>query len=325
MPAWQQMTNRLSKHLIVLIIASLSIACNETPDPPLRLASSPWPGYEPFYLGRDLGFIDEKTVNIFELPSADITMESFRNHSTDLATLTLDETLELLHDGTKLRIVLVMDISHGGDAVLAKPDIQSLSDIKGKRISIVNIPLGMFMLSRLLEHANLTRKDVTVYPMSESKQLEFYRQNKADIIITFEPVKTKLLEAGAQVIFDSTQIPNEIFDILVVHEDAYQKRRDEICALVKGWFRSLDYIKNHSDDAAQRITKRLGLEVKDFDNLMAGIILPSTDENRKILGGKEPELIKAADKLARIMLEEQMLTSHVNAGNAIDTSFASCY
>ena len=92
-----------------IILAGLFVtlpACTEQPKNALRIASSPWPGYEPLYLARDLGYFNKNT-NLFELPSSDITMESFRNGSTDLATLTLDETLELIHDGTKLKILLI--------------------------------------------------------------------------------------------------------------------------------------------------------------------------------------------------------------------------
>lgn len=200
---------------IMCIISVVLIGCNEPPKTPIRIGSGPWPGYEPLYLARDLGYLDNNAINLFELPSSDITMESFRNHSTDVGTITLDETLELIHDGTKVRILLVMDISHGGDAVLARPEIKQISDIKGKRISVVNIPLGLYMLNRLLDKAGVERQDVTVFSMPETKQEEFYRDGKADVVITFEPVKTKLTQAGAHVIFDSSMIPNEIFDLMV--------------------------------------------------------------------------------------------------------------
>jgi len=43
----------------------------------------------------------------------------------------------------------VMDVSNGGDAVMARPEINTLQDIKGKNIAIVNIPLGLYMLNRV--------------------------------------------------------------------------------------------------------------------------------------------------------------------------------
>lgn len=318
----------LSVKLLKLVITALTsliiTACTEAPQSPLRIASSPWPGYEPLYLARDLGYLDKQTVKLFELPSSDITMESFRNHSTDVATLTLDETLELMHDGMNLRILLIMDISHGGDAVLARPEIKQLSDIKGKRISIVNIPLGLYMLNRLLDKAGVDRNDVTVFPMPETKQLKFYEAKKADIVITFEPVKTKLLNAGANVIFDSSMIPNEIFDLLVAHEDIYKSRRKELCSVAGEWFKTLDYMKTNRDDAAKRITHRLGLNIDNYDSLLDGIILADSKTNQQLLGGTTPGLLKPAAQLAEIMLAEKQLSRPVNTSKAIDTSFSSC-
>lgn len=310
---------------VSILLSCLLASCSEAPPEPLRITSSPWPGYEPLYLARDLGYLNADKVNLFELPSSDINMEAFRNHSTDLSTLTLDETFELLHDGTKLKILAVMDISHGGDAVLAHPSIKNLADIKGKRIAIVNIPLGLYMLSRTLDAAGLDRKDVKVFPMSESKQVDFYQQGKADVVITFEPVKTKLTNIGAHVIFDSSQIPNEIFDLLLIHEDAYQHRREDVCEVVKAWFRALDYLKNEPEDAMVRISKRLGLKPSDIPSMLDGIILPSRDDNKSILGGDQPKLLPPAEKLAKIMLQEKMLKHRVDLSEALDADFTSCY
>lgn len=312
------------RYVILVTAYTVLAGCVEAPQTPLRIGSGPWPGYEPLYLARDLGYLDEKKVNIFELPSSDITMESFRNRSTDIATITLDETLTLLHDDTKVRILLVLDVSHGGDAVLASPDIKKLSDIKGKRISIVNIPLGLYMLNRLLDKAGVDREDVTVFPMPETKQLKFFQEGKADVVITFEPVKTMLRQAGAHVIFDSSMIPNEIFDLMVVHEDVYLARKDDLCSLVGEWFNALDYMETERDDAARRITHRLRLEVEDYDALLDGIILPDSKANQKMLGGDSPGLLKPAERLAKIMLNEKQISKLVDVSDSIDASFAHC-
>ena len=318
-------SGKLASLVLSGILGLTLTACTETPKDPIRIASSPWPGYEPLYLARDLGFYTPEKVKLFELPSSDITMESFRNKSTDLATLTLDETLELLHDNTKMRVLLILDVSNGADAVVVSPDIRSLKDIKGKRISIVNIPLGMYVLNRLLEKAGVSRDDVKVFPMPESRQFEFYMQGKADVVITFEPVKTKLLNEGTHIIFDSRDIPNEIFDLLVVHENIFQHRRDDVCNIVKQWYKSLDYISLHPDDAAKRISKRLDVKPSEFQSMLNGIKLPSREENISMLSGHPPGILAPAKKLNEIMVSEKQLTHSVDISAALDKTFAECY
>lgn len=317
--------NKTIGFLMAFLFVIIVTGCSEGPREPLRIASSPWPGYEPLYLARDLGYFKPDKVRLFELPSSDITMESFRNRSTDLATLTLDETLELLHDGTRMRVLLILDVSNGADAALAGPEVKSLKDIKGKRISIVNIPLGMYVLSRLLDKAGVNRNDVQVFPMPESRQYMFYTQGKADIVITFEPVKTRLLNHGTHIIFDSRDIPNEIFDLLVVHEDVYQQRRDEICQVVKQWYRSLDYISEHPVDAAKRISNRLNVKPSEFTAMLDGIKLPTPEENINMLSGEPPGIIAPANKLNDIMIAEKQLSHEVDISPALDKSFAECH
>jgi hypothetical protein len=59
-------------------------------------------------------------VQFTELPSSNLTLEAFSNGSADIATLTLGETLTLLAQGRRLRILAVMDISNDADAVMIR-------------------------------------------------------------------------------------------------------------------------------------------------------------------------------------------------------------
>lgn len=299
-------------------------ACDNTPEPPLRIASSPWPGYEPLYLAREIGYLSPAQASVFELPSSDITLESFRNRSADIATLTLDETLDLLASGEKLRILAVLDVSHGADAVMARPGIRKLADLKGKRIAILNIPLGVYMLSRTLEAAGLERKDVTVIPSSESKHEEMYRLGRADAFITFDPFKTALAKRGAQVLFDSSQIPNEIFDLMLVREEVYQARRVDVCNVARQWFRTQAYMQQQPDAAAASIAKRLGVTPQAYRDMVQGIRTPTLQENLAILGGQYPGIVAAAGRLNSVMVGEGQLDRPVDVSPALSPDLQAC-
>jgi NitT/TauT family transport system substrate-binding protein len=308
-----------------MLLALLLTGCSPETNEPLRVASSPWPGYEPLYLAREIGYLPSNQANIFELPSSDITLQSFINRSADMATLTLDETLDLLHSGVKLRVLLVMDTSHGADAVMVTPRIKQLSDLKGKRIVIENIPLGVYILSRLLDKAKLARADVQVIQSPESKHEELYRNNKADAFITFEPHKTHLAALGAHDIFNSSDIPNEIFDLLVVHEDVYKQRRKEVCNIARQWFRTLDFMKHTPQQAEILISKRLGVTVSEYRAMVGGINTPTLQENLRQLGGENPEILKPAGMLNEVMLKEGQLPRAVHIGAGLDPALKSCF
>jgi NitT/TauT family transport system substrate-binding protein len=241
-----------------------------------------------------------------------------------MAALTLDGIAELLSEGVEMRMILVMDISHGGDVVLVNPAIKTLSEIKGKRVAAVNIPLGIYMVTRLLEKSGLNRDDIELFLMAETEQEKFYKQGKADVVVTYDPIKTKLQNLGMKVIFDSTDIPNEIFDILVVREDVYKTRKKDVCGVVKQWYRALEYIEKNPDDAAKRISLRLGVSEQEYAGMMKGIVIPDKSKVKNLISGNSPALIPAANKLISIMQHQRMLPDVVNIGDAIDPELGQC-
>lgn len=309
--------------LALLMVLIATTGCQPPPEP-LRIVSSPWPGYEPLYLARDLGYLQESSVRITELPSSNLNMEAFSNGSTDLSTLTLDETLTLLARGQKLRILLVMDVSNGADAVVAKPEIQSLMELKGKRVGMENIPLGAYILSRVLDMTGLQASDMEIIPMPEDKHEKAYQQGKIDAAITMEPYKTRLTQAGARVLLDSSRIPDEIFDLIVVREDIYQSRREELCAFARQWFRTLDYVQANQQQAYAQMGKRLGMDAEAFRSVMGGLKVPSREDNQRMLGGEIPTLLAPARRLSDIMKAGQMLPGEADIAASIDSSFTSC-
>lgn len=308
---------------VVLLLFTIS-ACNKAPLEPLSIASSPWPGYEPLYLARELGYLNEDKFQLLDLPSSDITMESFRNGSAEIGTLTMDETISLIEDGVPLKIITVLDVSNGADAVVARPEIEKLTDIKGKRISIINISLGFYMLSRLLDKAGLKQEDVKVFPMAEIKQEEFYKKGKADIVITFEPMISRIVNQGAHVIFDSSQMPNEVLDLLVVHESVYEERKEDLCKLVNVWNKSLGYINLNPKKSADQIAARLAMNLKDYNNMMSGVHIVTREENKKFIGGDVPGLVKPANNLMKVMRENKILKANIDISKYIATDFTGC-
>ena len=62
---------------------------------PILLGTNVWPGYEPLYLARSLGYWDDSSVKLVEYSSASQVIRAFRNDAIHIAALTLDEVLLL--------------------------------------------------------------------------------------------------------------------------------------------------------------------------------------------------------------------------------------
>ncbi|OHE56803.1 MAG: hypothetical protein A2Z47_01000 [Thermodesulfovibrio sp. RBG_19FT_COMBO_42_12] len=292
-------------------LAIIILSCTQKPSEPLRIGTNVWPGYEPLYLARSLKYFDNTSVRLVEFPSSSEVLRAFRNNAIEGAALTLDEVLLLVQSGMDPCLILVMDISHGADVIIGKPELASLEDIKGKRVGVENSALGAYMLSRALEIVGLKINEIKIVPIESSGHERAFKEGKIDAVVTFEPFRTRLLNAGAHKLFDSSRIPGEVVDVLVVRRDYIDKNPQEVRKLLKSWFHALNYMKENSGDAAQRMTGRLRIKPDEIIASFQGLRLPDLNENRKLLGSLNPPLLKTANHLAEVMKEQNLLFKKV--------------
>lgn len=304
--------------LVFLGSAVVLKGCSNRQEPLLRVASNVWPGYETLYLARSLGYYDDKNIRLVEMPSNSQASQTLRNGMIEAACLTLDEALFLMQDGMDLRVVLVMDVSHGADVVMASPEVDSLQALRGKRIGVENAAVGAVMLDAALQAGGLQAEDVTIIPLPVDEHADAYRAGRIDAAVTFEPVRSRLLTMGARVLFDSSQIPGRIVDVFVVRSEIAAAHTKALKELLQGHFRAREYLASQPQDAAKRMAPRLnGDALAQF----SGLKLPDIEANRDLLGGNSPALKITAGELADLMLQRKLLQKKVSVEHIADPSF----
>jgi NitT/TauT family transport system substrate-binding protein len=112
-------------HFLFMLLA-LS-GCGDKPAEPLVFGAITWPGYEPIYVARELGYLDRTPIHLAEFTNTTEVVRAFRNGKLHIAGLTLDEALSLRQSIPDLQVFMVADVSHGADALMARRDIKSLS------------------------------------------------------------------------------------------------------------------------------------------------------------------------------------------------------
>jgi NitT/TauT family transport system substrate-binding protein len=300
------------------LLAALG-GCGEPHAPSLRLGTfGNWPGYEPFYLARDQGFFGSTPVQLVDYASATQVQNAFRNGAIEAATLTLDEALQLAAQGFNPRVILVLDISLGADVLLADAAIGTMHDLKGKRVGVETTALGAFMFSRAIASGSLSREDVTVVPLTADEHERAFREGRVDALVTYEPMRTRLLKNGARILFDSSMIPGEVIDVLLVRNEVLDTRLEAVEALARGWFKALDYMKTQPEKATQNISARLKLSPDEMKEAFSLLTLADRDENRRFLLGKSPALVPLSEKLAAVMRQYKLLTRPVDAATLPD-------
>ena len=292
-------------------------AC-QAPESPLRVATIQWVGYQPLHLAENQGYFDDLPVRLADFKSNVESLRAFRNGDVEVAALTLDEVLLLNAEGHDARVILVLDYSQGADAIVARPDIPDLAMLKGKRVGVESTAAGAYLLARALEFAGLDSADVNIVKLGIETQEQAYRDGAVDAFATFEPMRTRLLKLGARELFNSTQMPGEIVDVLAARGDTIEQRPEAIAALMRGWFRALEYAANQPDAAARQVAPHLGLTEEDYLRAVTGMRFPSLAENCALLDGAALQMRDTLLRLHGVMLKTGLLHTPEPAGDILD-------
>ena len=287
---------------------------------PLLLGTNIWPGYEPFYLARAAGFLDDSQVRLAEFSSTSEVMRAFQNGSIQLAATTLDEALLLAAKEVAFKVILVADVSAGGDGILARPIYPDLASLRGKRIGLETTALGGFLLHRALELRHLNKGDFTLVSVSADRHQEAYLKGMVEAIVTFEPCRSQLLALGAREVFSSRELPGEVIDILIANPEALQTHPQQIQALLKAWFQAVERIHNQRSQVEPLIADRMGIPLNQVGASFNGLVFPDLAENLRLLQGEAPPLANNLNQLSRVMREMGLLTQPVDLSDWIDVT-----
>lgn len=291
--------------LVIALLSSLLAGCHHSATP-LRVGTNVWPGYEPLYLARANGYYSDG-IKLVELPSASDVIDALRMGQLEAGALTLDEVLSLVQEGEDLVVILVFNTSMGADVMLARPDIRSLSDLRGRTIATETTAVGALMLHGALAQAGLNISDVSVRHLPLTEHLEAYRNGRADAVITFEPYASALAAAGAELLFDSSAIPGQIVDVLAVRRDALHAQHHNLKLLLDGYFRARHDMTDDPLASLRVMNQRLKMPEDELPRLFDGMLLPGIAQNSELLSGAPSQLTRSSETLATLMQQQQLL------------------
>jgi NitT/TauT family transport system substrate-binding protein len=287
--------------LVSLFCLNLT-ACLDPPQEVLKIGSNGWIGYEPLYLARSLGYFSPRKVRIIDYPATIQSVQAFRNNLIDGLMISLNEAVTLLPFVPDLRVILILDISNGGDALITQPNITKLEQLKGATIAAENTILSRFLLQKALNKVGLSFYDANLVFLNWDKHEDAFLSKTVDGIISGEPITSSLVEKGGINLFNSRYLPNQIIDVLVVRNSVLQSRKEDWKMLVNTWFKALQLITQEEKTVLPYIAARQDTTPEVALKMMSGVQFPNLEQNYHFLGGGIPILQRKTEQIVDWMI-----------------------
>ena len=261
----------------------------------IRVAYHPWIGYETLLLASQFHWLPP-SVSLRRLDAASLSLAALRAGEVDAAALTLDEVMRARLGGMDLVVVMVFDVSSGGDALLVREGIDAIEQLAGKRIGVELGGVGEMLLDRILARAGLDWGDITVVDRSVDRHAAAWQDGELDAVVSYEPVVSQLRKDGARRLIDSRDFPDLIFDVLAVRRERLPAVDGVLTAVIRAHFRGLRHLRTNLQDAIYRIADAQGVTERAVVRSIAGVLLPGLEANRRYLS-QESRLIEAVKAL----------------------------
>lgn len=273
---------------LFVLSGALIVACQtNSPDSniskdPLTIGYSPWSGYYPLTIGTEKGFFKEEGVQIKPEFNKEYIgqINAFRNGKYDGVLIALGSVLNIIDITPDVQVVLIVNVSQGGDAVVARQEIKTVQDLKGKVIGTRLGDFGELLVREMLKQNDISVSDVKIINIKTEELATKLTDGAIDAGQAWQPYTTEAVNAGHHIIFDSNQTPGLIPDVLVMRRSVIEKRPEAIKALLRGWFKSQAYWLDNPEEVQELISKALEI---DEEVSFTGLELTGLERNLEIM------------------------------------------
>lgn len=233
-------------------------------------------GWNPWAYAQTSGILDKwaaknnikiKLVRMDYMPS----IEAFTTPSVDACVMTNMDCLTIpVAGGISCSAIIVGDYSNGNDALIVRNNL-TIPQLKGKKVNLVQFSVSHYMLSRALDMNGMTDDDVKIINVSDSDIGPAFIANKdQEAVVTWNPLVMEIMKnPGVKKIFDSSQIPGEILDLMVVKTKVLQASPELGKALAGAWFEVMDIMSSRTDKgkgALEEMAKAGGSSLIEYQN-----------------------------------------------------------
>lgn len=306
------------------LAASASFAATQ-----VKIASLIWIGYGPFYVADALDLYKKHGLSVklqmFSDPA--LIPPALVGGSVQGAMVTYDQVIGQVAKGINHKVVMPIDYSNGGDAIVVANSISKISEFKGKKVGFNPLSPSDFLLTYALKNNGLSEKDITPVSMTPEAVPAAMASGQLPVGVTYEPSLSQVLSQGGgkkfKVIFSSKDAPGLIADVLVFDEKYIKSNPKEINAIIKGYLDGLEFIKAKPDEAAKIIGKAMGVSAKEVKEQWAGVYnIPLKEMPKAFVKAKETTSYHASGEIIASLLKAKGQIDKIPATEAtIDPQF----
>jgi NitT/TauT family transport system substrate-binding protein len=319
----------------IFVALAAAYPAQAAPKTSFRVAWSIYVGWMPWPYAQESGILkkwaDKYGIKI-DLVEVNDYVESINQYTAgafDGVVLTNMDCLTIpAAGGVDTTAIILGDYSNGNDAVILKrsnpSDHPKLADIAKRKVNLVELSVSQYLLDRGLDTVHLKERDVTLVNTSDADIVGAFGTRDVGAVVTWNPQVSEILKNPlAEKVFDSSQIPGEIIDIMAVKTDALKDNPKLGMALAGAWYEVMG-IMSGSDAASQKAHAQMaadsGADTASFDHQLTTTKL-FADPAAAVAFADSADLTRTMDLVRKFSFEHGLLGQGASSPDAVGMLF----
>jgi NitT/TauT family transport system substrate-binding protein len=287
----------------------------------VAIGISGWTGFAPLTLAKEAGIFTRNGLDVMikKIPQASRHL-AIASGDIQCAATTVETWIVWNANGVATTQLFQMDKSYGADGMVARNNIASVKDVKGKKVA-ASAPgtAPYFTLSWFLKKNGLNVKDVSLVTLEPAAAAQAFIAGQNDAAMTYEPYLSAVREKpeAGKIIATTLDYPM-VMDTFGCTPRFIADNEPAVRALVKSYFDALEMINNDQ----KRSYEMMGADVKQtaeqFGNSAKYLRWQDRAANRTFFTGEFPTFNKEA---ADLLLETGVIKQIPDLTTLADTRF----
>lgn len=301
---------------IAALILALSLSPLTQAADSFKVCWSIYVGWMPWAYGAEQGIVkkwgDKYGIDI-EVVQINDYIESINQYSAgefDACTMTNMDALTIpAAGGVDSTALVVGDFSNGNDGIVLKGK-SSVADLKGQNVNLVELSVSHYLLARALESEGMSEKDLTVVNTSDADMVAVYGTDDVTAVSTWNPLLSEIESMpNSAKVFDSSKIPGEIIDLLVINTETLKANPKLGKALVGAWYEIMSTMSSEGDmgvTAKTYMAEASGTDLAGYEAQLASTEMFYTPADALALTNSE-KLVSTMENVAKFSFKHGLL------------------
>ena len=243
----------------------------------------------------------------------------------DACTMTNMDALTIpAAGGVDSTALIVGDYSNGNDGIVLKGKGKTLADIKGQSINLVQLSVSHYLLVRGLETVGLRERDIKVINTSDADIVGAFVAPGTTATVAWKPQLAQIVASpNTSEVFDSTRIPGEIMDLMVVNSAALKANPNFGKALIGAWYETMSVMFGkdpRTAGALAAMAKASGTTVPGFNSQVATTRMFNVPADA-VAFTSSPSLIKTMDLVRTFSFNHGLLGQGARSPDVVGIEF----